>query len=97
MLGKESALTPQFTVPAIDYNFCISVGGTPDGGYDVRIHGYHDGFPAYEIWIQLPDCRWVRVYGHDPRVTGDYVWSLLGTADVKVPPTVIHVHLPPKR
>ena len=40
------------------------------------ILGNHDGFPAYEIYI-----NGTRVYEHDPLATGEGLWSLLGVGE----------------
>lgn len=43
------------------------------------IEGIHDGFPAYEIYINGK-----RVYQHDPLATGEGLWSLFGDGEYEV-------------
>ena len=56
--------------PAIDYSLTVIIDRDKN---EYSISGSHDGFPAYEIYI-----NGIRVYEHDPFVTGETPMSLLG-------------------
>lgn len=58
--------------PNIDYEFTLKV--TRLGS--VRITGQHDGFPAYEFWRKFDGKSAELVWSHDPRDTGEGIYSL---------------------
>jgi len=43
---------------------------------EINMEGRHDGFPGYELYINNE-----LLYGHNPRVTGEGVLSLLGRGE----------------
>jgi RHS repeat-associated protein len=62
--------------PAIDWDLTYDLHFFEIEGHGVRVtgnlSGSHDGFPAYEGFVQGK-----RVYDHDPRLTGDWIASLV--------------------
>lgn len=62
--------------PAIDYTITITIDKAA-GTYSIQ--GSHDGYPAYEIYINGK-----RVYEHDPLATGDGIMSLFGTGEYDI-------------
>ncbi|ANB55724.1 hypothetical protein GFC29_3221 [Anoxybacillus sp. B7M1] len=70
---KCSVANPlELLAPAIDYEFTLKV--TRLGS--VRITGQHDGFPAYEFWRKFDGQSAELVWSHDPRDTGEGIYSL---------------------
>ena len=66
---KSVAINPLVSgSPAIDYYIMITIDRYAN---TYSISGSHDGFPAYEIYI-----NGTRVYEHDPLATGDGLGSL---------------------
>lgn len=61
--------------PAIHYDFTIIIDRDKN---QYRIQGSHDGFPAYEIYI-----NGMRVYESDPLAKGRTPMALFGKADQK--------------
>jgi RHS repeat-associated protein len=59
--------------PRINAEFTINIGPTGLQG----VSGQHDGFPAYEVWVQYPDCTWVLAYWFTPVVTRNWLAGLL--------------------
>jgi hypothetical protein len=62
--------------PPIDYNIKITIDKAA-GTYSIE--GIHDGFPAYEIYINGK-----RVYQHDPLATGEGLGSLFGDGEYEI-------------
>jgi hypothetical protein len=52
-------------VPALDYLMSIKLLGLPDGTVAYKLSGNHDGFPAYEVYL-----NGVPVYLYDPVAIG---------------------------
>ncbi len=60
--------------PGISYQFRITIDASLGGTIlapELDFFYSHDGFPAYEIYVDG-----MALYTHDPRQTGDTVWSL---------------------
>ena len=72
----ESANPLLIGAPAINYTFVITIDRTDISHPKYSLTGQHDGFPAYEIYINH-----TRVYEHDPLATGDTGRSLLPPDD----------------
>ena len=64
--------------PSIDYRFPLSIDH--DGRY--RLPGIHDGFPAYEVYINGR-----RIYGHNPVQANQTPFSLFGAGEFGVDTT----------
>lgn len=62
--------------PAIDYDIDVTIDRSA-GTYSIV--GIHDGFPAYEIYINGK-----RVYQHDPLATGEGLDSLFGDGEHEI-------------
>jgi hypothetical protein len=67
-LSSANPLVNAAVSPPIDYVFDITINRDSN---TYTIEGDHDGFPAYEIYI-----NGVRVYEHDPLESGDTPISL---------------------
>jgi len=74
------------SAPAISYTITITIDKTA-GTYSIE--GSHDGFPAYEIYINGK-----RVYQHDPLATGDGLGSLFPDEEYDVNESTSHRNLP---
>lgn len=72
--------------PPFDCNLDVRIARTGLPGYSYSITGSHDGFPAYELYL---DRR--LVYSHDPVSFGSTPLSLFeqGGITVNVPPTLM--------
>ena len=71
---KSAARLPLITISlAIDYTIMLTIDRFAN---TYSIVGRHDGFPAYEIYI-----NGTRVYAHDPLVTGEGLLSLGGIGE----------------
>ncbi len=70
--------------PNINARFDLYLRREIDGTLKAHLHGNHDGFPAYELYIDGD-----RIYEHDPVAQGESPTALFGTGDgeytVKVP------------
>jgi Ca2+-binding RTX toxin-like protein len=83
--------------PAIDADITIYIREeNPEGVAEYRIEGDHDGFPAYELYINQQ-----RVYEHDPVALDQTPWSLFPFSEFDVPssdyrqiPTILPVTNP---
>ncbi|MFA7236291.1 MAG: DUF3238 domain-containing protein [Phycisphaeraceae bacterium] len=67
-----SASNPLVTSPAIDWDVTVTIDQA--GAYTVECQ--HDGYPAYDIYINN-----TRVYQYDPRATGKDVNDLFPPLD----------------
>lgn len=65
--------------PDIDYHYVVTLCCEKDDEITYQIKGYHDGFPAYSIFIGPK-----LVYSHDPRTTGQTPHSLWGSGEFSV-------------
>lgn len=63
---------PMVPSPNINYEFTIRI--SRDGS--IKVTGKHDGFPAYEIWRKIDTKSSELIYLHDPRDTGETIFSL---------------------
>ena len=72
--------------PGISYSITITIDKTL-GTYSIT--GTHDGFPAYEIYINGK-----RVYQHDPLATGDGLGSLGLDEEYDVNENASHLNIP---
>ncbi len=63
--------------PGITYEFKILVS---DKG-EMCVSGSHDGYPAYEIYVYRDGHPPLRLYEHDPRITGDNELSLFNPVE----------------
>jgi hypothetical protein len=74
--------------PAIDWHifYDLHITNRASGGVEITgtITGNHDGFPAYEFYVQNR-----LLHTHDPRRTGDSVFSLFPTMEYSVNRTFI--------
>lgn len=61
------------TPPKLDADFAIFLRQANGGEPEFKIYGRHDGFPAYEIYLDQK-----LVYCHDPISSGNTPWSLFG-------------------
>ena len=68
--GNPLAPEPQFLAPTISADFDVFVRKINDELF-YRIEGEHDGFPAYELYIDEK-----RVYEHDPEARNQTPFSL---------------------
>lgn len=46
--------------------------------------GRHDGFPAHEIYKRIDNATAIRIYNHDPRLTGETPLSLFDPMEHEV-------------
>jgi len=63
--------------PAIDANLILKMK-VFNGRLWFNLEGSHDGFPAYELYID--ECR---VFEHDPVAENQSPWSLLPPSEYK--------------
>jgi len=78
---KQSGHVPRKFVPIapdIDYNYYITLKRNQDGHITYWVVGDHDGFPAYELYIDG-----TLVHSYDPRISGTGPSALWGTSDEK--------------
>ena len=74
-------LVPEWLVPDIDADITVEIRQEEGEEAKYRISGSHDGFPAYELYINGE-----RVYEHDPREAGKGPLDLLPPSDdISVP------------
>jgi RHS repeat-associated protein len=80
---KVSAHLPrEFAIaPSIDYTYRLIVSSDCYGNVTVTGYGAHDGFPAYELYVDG-----TLVYSYDPRPAGQTPLSLFGSRDTKTGP-----------
>lgn len=69
----RAAASDPLVIPApdIDWEFWVTIDSTNESSPTYIFQGAHDGFPAYDIYINGK-----LIYGHDPRTTGDGIFSL---------------------
>jgi len=66
-------------VPAIDYMYQIRLKQLPNGTVEYTVIGGHDGFPAYEMYMDGN-----LKYSHLPATTGQTIFSLYGQSDFQL-------------
>ncbi|CAI6081965.1 hypothetical protein PAECIP112173_03385 [Paenibacillus sp. JJ-100] len=82
---RASAANPlNSDAPPIDWEYSVTV--TSQG--KVTVKGRHDGYPAHEIYKRVDKGTPIRMYSHDPRVTGDTPLSLFSPMEKEVNKTV---------
>jgi len=72
-------LVPAWLVPDIDADITVEIRQEEGEEAKYRVSGSHDGFPAYELYINGE-----RVYEHDPREAGKGPLALLPPSDISV-------------
>jgi RHS repeat-associated protein len=85
--NEHDPLVPE--APGITYNikFYVQSSG-PDGAVSIGVDGEHDGFPAYEIFVQRPESSNKSeqfITGYDPRTENNGPSALIpGVAPKKI-------------
>ena len=77
--GNEANPIVDFS-PGITYQFRLWINATNILAPVVLMEGEHDGFPAYEVYVDM-----TTIYTHDPRDSGQKVDSLFPPAEWLVP------------
>jgi hypothetical protein len=71
--------------PAIDYNINISIMPGQNGESDnVEVKGTHDGFPAYEIWVESDGKEGKLIYNYTPGNNSTDMLKLYPPEDVNI-------------
>jgi hypothetical protein len=88
------ATNPLFSIlgipaPAIDYDVNIIIDFTDQEHPKYTLQGDHDGFPAYEFYINDS-----RIYEHDPIATGQSPLSLGPPMEFSIPETKVNQPIP---
>jgi len=76
----EDPLSGKNLAPGITLDFKIKIS---DKG-EMCLTGTHDGFPAYEIYVYREGKEPKLLYGHNPQITGEGVFSLYPPAEHQV-------------
>jgi hypothetical protein len=85
-LTKGSESYPLLPIsPGITYSFAITLTDDKNGTITITGFGEHDGFPGFEVFVQLQGLEAVRIYEHDPEEAGYTGFSLVTGPDVQRP------------
>lgn len=72
--GSNPLITPPLQAPPIDANLMVQIRKDNNGQIQYKVSGTHDGFPAYEVYINGK-----RAYSYDPTSTVKSPFNLINS------------------